>query len=212
LGERLLCKQEVVGSIPSGSTITKGLIMLSDVPINRIDTLSKQSKQIDQFMMESIPNEAIANFIISEGDVQKYDTNLKCDMTSWNFHKKNNDVRTLADNITDLINKQDHFQWILDDCWGAVYREGNTAVMHSHYPYGKSFIYYVKAPQGCSPLVFDNSYYRDQVYTITPKTGMLVVFPSDCDHSVPVSTSKEDRIIMSGNLFYLPYGVTINTV
>ena len=177
---------------------------------NRIDAISKQPKQIDEFTLRDVPNERIANIILSEGDVQNNSTNLKCDMTSWNFHKKYEDIGILANVITEIINDQDHFQWILDDCWGAVYRKGNAANMHSHYPYGKSFIYYVKAQEDSSPIVFDNTYYRDKVHKISPKTGMLVVFPSDCEHSVPASTSDDERIIISGNLFYLPYGFKVH--
>lgn len=178
---------------------------------NRIDAISKQPKQIDQFILKDIPNGTIEKIIHAEGDVQNNNTNLKCDMTSWKFHTEYEVIGVLAKFITEIINDQDPYNWILGDCWGAVYRKGNAANMHSHYPYGKSFIYYVKALDGSSPLVFDNTYYRDQVYSINPKTGMLVTFPSDCEHSVPASTSDEERTIISGNLFWVPDEFQVNT-
>jgi|TARA_X000001036_G_scaffold408810_1_gene419360 hypothetical protein len=187
--------------------------MLSDLPIDRIDAESTRHKQIDQFLLQDIPNKNIADIIISEGDMQHDKTNLKCAMTDWYIHLKFNEIEKLTTRITDLINKQEPpgvaIDWIMDQSWGAVYNKGEGSISHSHVPYGKSFVYYVQAEEGSSPLVFDRTYVKNRQVIIKPKTGLLVVFPSDLEHSVPDSTMQQQRVILSGNLFLLPKNIEL---
>ena len=186
--------------------------MLSDIPIDRINAESTRHKQIDVFFIDHAPNKIIGDIIISEGDMQHDGTNLKCAMTQWHIHLKHNEIENLTNRITELINKQDMnytFDWVMDQSWGAVYKKGDSAVPHSHTPYGKSFVYYVHAIEGSSPLVFDRTYVKNKQVIIKPKTGLLVVFPSDCEHSVPESNMIEQQIILSGNLFLLPKGLEL---
>ena len=174
------------------------------------DIATTQMKTINQYMLYDIPNERIAELILLEGDVKKHSTNLKCDMTDYNFYTKHEELKNVTNIISNTINQEDQFNYIMSECWGAVYRKSHTAIPHDHYPYVKSFIYYVQSPEGSSPLIFDESHQwnmekeKTPTYSIKPKTGLLVVFPSECKHSVPPSDIDDERIALAGNLFYVP--------
>jgi hypothetical protein len=45
-----------------------------------------QIKDIKEVMLSDISNERISQIILSEGDTQDHNTNLKCDMTQWKLH------------------------------------------------------------------------------------------------------------------------------
>ena len=175
--------------------------------------LSKETRPIDTYNLKNVPNDKVAEIIKSNGDLQDHKTNLKCDMTSWRFHQEHPLIVKLTDAITEIVSEDTKpYKHILLDCWGAVYRKGDYATPHFHLPCSISFVYFVKTPKGSSPLVFDNTFvydkkkkkYKDKPFCIYPKDGQLIIFSSDTTHSVSKSTIDEERIIISGNYFYLP--------
>ena len=174
---------------------------------------TREITSLDTYNLKNVPNDKIAELIKSSGDLQDHKTNLKCDMTSWSFHKENELIVKLTDVITEIINEDTKpFKHVLLDCWGAVYRKGEHAIPHFHLPCSLSFVYCVKTPKGSSPLVFDNAFEYDKKkknsknkpFCIHPKDGQLIVFTSDTTHSVPKSTIDEERIVIAGKYFYLP--------
>ena len=174
-----------------------------------------QIKDIKEVMLSDISNERISQIILSEGDTQDHNTNLKCDMTQWKLHEKYKDVKKLSTIVQNTVNDIYRLRFVLDECWGAVYHKGQTSVPHNHFPFTISFVYFVQIPEGSSPLIFDESHKWNMEKEITekhiimPKTGKLVIFPSDCKHSVPPSVIDEERIVIAGNLFYLPNKVEL---
>ena len=62
-----------------------------------------QMKDIKEVMLSDISNERLSEIILSEGDAQKHNTSLKCDMTEWRLHKKYEDVKKLSDTIQELV-------------------------------------------------------------------------------------------------------------
>ena len=74
--------------------------------------------------------------------------------------------------------------------WVMVYDEGNYTEEHHHFPSEFSCVYYVDVDKGCAPLIIEGE-------TIQPENGLLVLFPSILDHSVP--ETKGRRIAASGN-------------
>tara|TARA_Y100000287_G_scaffold99994_1_gene79869 strand:+ start:3283 stop:3753 length:471 start_codon:yes stop_codon:yes gene_type:complete len=79
------------------------------------------------------------------------------------------------------------------ELWAAIYNEGDYADPHTHTPCSYSFVYYVRVPDGSSPLVFEDR-------TIETVTGMCVIFSSDYKHAVPPNTSK-GRVVLAGNYY-----------
>ena len=56
-----------------------------------------------------------------------------------------------------------------------VYGEGEETKEHNHWPYLWSWCYYVKAPEGSSPLVFPET---KPVICFEPEEGDLIIFSS----------------------------------
>ena len=76
------------------------------------------------------------------------------------------------------------------------YEEGNHAVRHNHWPATLSGVYYIDVEENSSPIIFENN------FSIKPKNGMLLLFPSIVNHEVPPSKGK--RIVASINLLFTP--------
>tara|TARA_B100002019_G_scaffold60922_1_gene52195 strand:+ start:4388 stop:4858 length:471 start_codon:yes stop_codon:yes gene_type:complete len=94
--------------------------------------------------------------------------------------------------------------WVLDntsfdikptdtELWSAVYNEGDYADPHTHTPCTHSFVYYVSAPSGSSPLIFEDR-------RVDPVPGMCVIFKSNYKHAVPENKCK-GRVILAGNYY-----------
>jgi len=81
------------------------------------------------------------------------------------------------------------------DYWGMYYDEGGGAVLHNHWPYPISFGYYLKAPEGSSPLVIDKQ-------SIQVTEGRLIIFGGHQSHEVPDS-EVGGRCMIAGNVVYL---------
>ena len=85
------------------------------------------------------------------------------------------------------------------EIWGAVYNKGDYAIRHAHGNEEEgnvvSFVYYVNAPEGSSPLVFPEI---DQ--TFEPEVGLCITWDGDEEHEVPPNRC-DNRIIVAGNFY-----------
>ena len=89
------------------------------------------------------------------------------------------------------------FKLKLKDLWGQYYKKGDYQVSHHHNPHYWSFVYFVNTPRGSAPLVFTESNKK-----VTPKAGMLVLFPGWVRHHVPKHKREEIRSVIAGNMVY----------
>ena len=80
------------------------------------------------------------------------------------------------------------------NAWYARYDYGNHALVHNHGDMYASFVYYVKTPEGSSPIVFP-----DENETVEAKEGNLLIFPGHVNHYVP-ENKCEGRVIIAGNI------------
>ena len=87
------------------------------------------------------------------------------------------------------------------DSWVGIYKKNEFTVSHKHEPAHYSAVYYAKAEENCSPIVFKNS---KKDLEIVPTTNTLLIFSSRTWHYVPKSTSDDDRIIFAAN-FLISY-------
>jgi hypothetical protein len=136
------------------------------------------------------------------GDKQGQKTNVKAIMSSYWVWEETNVYNPLLDKIMETSNKvfpilDVRYRYELRSSWSAIYKEGHYTQPHAHAPSHISFVYYLKADSGSSPLVFDECDFQ-----IQPQDDMLVVFPSYLWHSVPEHTG-EDRICLAGNLSWV---------
>ena len=110
-------------------------------------------------------------------------------MSEWNIHHKHQSINKLIDWI--LTMTYSHFIQPFEDItnvypikcsetWGMSYDEGHYLKPHRHDPTQFSFVYYVNAPEGSSPLVFPSSGHE-----IKAEAGKVTIFESRLLHSVP---------------------------
>ena len=90
--------------------------------------------------------------------------------------------------------KEDAFR--IDQCWAVQYGKGGGVVPHNHFPYALSFVYYVRTPDGCSPLMLDDQ-------TLKVNEGEVLFWNGNVQHSVPPS-NVEGRCVVVGNILYTP--------
>ena len=88
--------------------------------------------------------------------------------------------------------KKDAFK--IDQCWAVEYGKGGGVVPHNHFPYALSFVYYVKTPDGCSPLMLDDQ-------TIKVNEGEVLFWNGNIELSVPPS-NVEGRYVIVVNVLY----------
>ena len=79
--------------------------------------------------------------------------------------------------------------------WLARYDEGDHIDSHNHHSYHLSYIYFVKAPEGSSPLVFTTSGQE-----IEAEEGKIVIFPGWMYHHVPYC-KVSGRMVRVGNAY-----------
>ena len=145
-------------------------------------------------------------------DLQDRGTNVKAVMTDWNFDlvPKSLQIKKFKLYLSNIITKEFEYYLVgqsqppikMTEFWANVYREGDYAKPHNHWPfYDFSFAYFLKSKWYCPPLVFTHSGAR-----IRPKAGRFVIFNSLIDHHVPKHRFKNSRITLSGNWKILKKG------
>ena len=85
---------------------------------------------------------------------------------------------------------------------------------HKHPPYTFSGVYYIDVPENSGDIVFDNQFEMNNYamsynewnslnckdFKVTPKSGMLLIFPAWLNHYVTPNKSKKERLIYSFNI------------
>ena len=99
--------------------------------------------------------------------------------------------------------------------WSVINRSGAANARHIHPNSFLSAAYYVKAPDNCGDIMFHDPrsaavYKRAKIekdnilntseILITPKEGLLVLFPSYLQHSVQSNESGKERVVISFNI------------
>ena len=140
--------------------------------------------------------------IYTIGDVQKHQTNIKAAMTNWDsqsdpiFARLVKEVTNIIVSISDEYYFRPDILWEARSCWGSIYRIGEYAQLHDHYPATWSAVYYAEQPNGGSCLNFPGPQ-----LSVLPVTGSLIVFPGNIEHEVPPSVIPDDRIVVAINFY-----------
>ena len=149
--------------------------------------------------LKEFDNDKLADIIISKGDVQNKETNVKANMTGWRLDLEHEEVTTLANKAIELasdIRKSfSQIDYYTRSCWGASYTKGQYTDEHAHWPCLYSWCYYVKAPKGSSPLIFTEGNIEFE-----PTEGDLIIFSSLVNHKVPRCECEEPRVMIAGNI------------
>ena len=153
---------------------------------------------IDPGMCEEIEKE-----IREMGDKQDYKTNVKAQMTEWNMEDKPGFVKLKEHilSITSFISEKYYNRPMkpeISDMWGMIYKKGDYAMVHDHWPALWSFVYYINAPKNASGLFFPEMGEQGGERKLEP--GLMIFFEGHIKHSVRPSKFKGYRYVVSGNM------------
>ena len=148
----------------------------------------------------------LQRLILKTGDEwQRRLTVVQADITNLNMHWRYKEFKTVSDIVLRYAEQMGStpIKCRTSDCWGVLYKKKDFAVAHAHWPNIWSWGYYVKVPQGSSPLVFPEG--KEGNYYVFPQVGDLVIFPAWIKHEVPPSNVDEDRMLVGGNIERIPH-------
>ena len=80
--------------------------------------------------------------------------------------------------------------------WGVHYDKGEGVIFHNHFPYNISFVYYLRTPEGSSPLILEN----EEIFL---KEGEIIFFFGHQFHCVEAG-DVDGRCSIAGNILYNP--------
>ncbi len=135
--------------------------------------------------------------IESLNDPIRKPSNINAQFTGWHLQSK--EANNIVQWVSDLMTHD--FLWSVYtlkcvELWGVLYKKGDYITKHQHTPSLYSFVYYVNAPKGSSPLKFSTSGYK-----VKAQEGKVVIFDSRLDHEVPFNRG-ENRCVVSGNFIW----------
>ena len=104
----------------------------------------------------------------------------------------------------------DTTELIIEESWIAKMEKGEFHWQHSHAFYDISGVYYMKTNGNDNAIRFHTPtknhlssrimYGLNMQVHITPEPGMLILFPSWLEHSVPTNQSDEERVSLAFNI------------
>lgn len=150
---------------------------------------------IDPKMVENIQNQ-----IEEMGDKQDHKTNVKAQMTEWDMQDKPgfSELKNYILDVVEFISKKYYNRPCkarISDMWGMIYKKGDHAVVHDHWPALWSGVFYMKVPEKSGELFFPQL-----KQTIMPNDNQLIIFNGSTRHGVKESFSDEKRICVSFNV------------
>ena len=138
------------------------------------------------------------------GDTMERQTNVKADMTNFEALVYDDLYIPFKEFMISLVKYHDMYspaQTVsITDMWGAIYHKGDHADTHMHHPAAFSFVYYLKASEKSSPLIFPSC---ENNFTVRPASGLITLFPGNLLHAVPEQQYDEERIVIAGNIAML---------
>ena len=144
--------------------------------------------------------EEVMEYCSSFYDVQRRNTNVKADMSSYELWKETDVFNSFFEMVSDYVRFHPwHYEmknWIIKNAWVARYKNNDIARNHNHLPAKLSFIYYIKCTGQPSPLIIEGA---DEDHIIEAKEGRLLIFPSVMMHRVEPNGDGE-RLCLAGNI------------
>ena len=107
--------------------------------------------------------------------------------------------------------------YTITDCWANMSNSGDSHPLHNHPNNYLSGVYYVAAPENCGRIVFYDprpqtsvifprperyNQYNINKIKITPRPGMMLMFPSWLMHSVEANTGDGERVSIAFNMMF----------
>ena len=106
--------------------------------------------------------------------------------------------------VDDVIQKNINRYFKTYNQWAHILQPNESTMIHSHdnptTPPSLSWVYYSKTDDNCGNIVWQstihNKFFSQEV---TPKVGMLIIFPNWMPHFTKKNNSNNIRISISGN-------------
>ena len=195
-------------------TIKSDLNLIFPIPV--WTSLMPNSKELNQKLLKYIKS------LQASDPKGKYKSNIK-GWHSEDFDLKNEDVVFFINSISESLNKTfADMGWDLEknkvkitSMLSIINKKDASNSRHIHSNNYISAAYYVKASENSGDIIFydpvderiirnpkikDPNKLNSNVFSIEPKEGLLVLFPSYLHHSVGINKSNEDRIVISFNV------------
>ena len=146
-------------------------------------------------------------FDYTEDESSHKPTNVRAIQRSIGYSERTKSMNILLDWIFQVLDKNNNVSFTKGayehngkptaNIWAARYNKDQYTLSHGHYPFALyGFVYFLKSPQGASPLVLTTSGKK-----IKPEEGSVVIFPANLYHHVP-KNKCEDRVVIAGNIGY----------
>jgi len=151
---------------------------------------------------------------------------IKSNLIGWhsqNFNLQDPEPQFFINGISKILNESiNDMGWDvkrnelkITGMWTIINPTNASNARHIHSNNFISAAYYLKAPEDCGDIMFydprsakviktpkinSSNNLNIEVVNVTPKEGLLALFPSYMHHSVGINKSKEDRIVISFNI------------
>ena len=142
---------------------------------------------------------------------------------SKNFNLKDPEPQFFINGISLMLNQSiTDMGWDLEknelkitEMWSIINPTNSSNSRHIHSNNFISAAYYIKAPPNSGDIIFydprsanvirtpvigSRNKLNSTTFNVSPKEGLLVLFPSFLHHSVNINTSKEERMVVSFNI------------
>ena len=151
---------------------------------------------------------------------------IRSNLLGWhsqNFNLKDSEPQFFINGVSSMLNeslidmgwdlKKNHLK--ITEMWSIINPTNTSNSRHIHANNYISAAYYVKAPTNSgaitlydprsanvirSPIIGSRNKLNSTTFSVTPKEGLLVLFPSYLHHSVDINQSDKERIVISFNL------------
>ena len=151
---------------------------------------------------------------------------IKSNLNGWhseNFNLKEEEPKFFLNSISTLLNESfNDMGWDLKKSeikitamWSIINLKNASNARHIHPNNYISAAYYIKASENAGDIVFydprsantirfpptsNTNKLNSNIFTVQPKEGLLVLFPSYLHHSVNINNSEDERIVLSFNI------------
>ena len=155
---------------------------------------------------------------------------IKSNLIGWHspyFNLKDLEPQFFINNISLMLNESlTDMGWDLKkndlkitEMWSIINPTNSSNSRHIHSNNYISAAYYIKAPTNSGDIVFydprsanvirtptidSQNKLNSTTFSVSPKEGLLVLFPSYLHHSVDVNNSNDERVVISFNIDLVP--------
>ena len=130
-------------------------------------------------------------------------------------------IKKVGEYTKNIIEIDSKITFYFTNSWAMKHKKGDYAHAHAHSNSVISGVFYVEVPENSGDILFHkNSYnssnamlsslalpyqrynqYNSEEWSIKTEDNLLVLFPSNLTHSVPVSLNKKNRYCIAFNCF-----------